>query len=106
MSQSGDVETPPVKTQLPKSDAAPPMGRALETGSRTYPRPVLPKFKLRLMLAAHISSGCCTKASHTDWLEGCCAKVSHANYRILRVNALRAESAGSCCQRAVEAVPL
>ena len=66
VSQSGDVETPRVKTQLPKSGRHPPRAEALETGSRTYRRPVLPKFKLRLMLTAHICSCCCTKASHTS----------------------------------------
>ena len=64
VSQSGDVETPRVKTQLPKSGRHPPWAEALETGSRTYRRPVLPKFKLRLMLTAHICRYCCTKVSH------------------------------------------
>ena len=84
MSQSGDVETPLVKTRLPKSSRHPPWAEALETGSRIYPRRVLPIFKLRLILAAHISSGCCTKVSHTNWLE-----------LLVRVNALGSASGES-----------
>ncbi len=47
VSQSGDVETPRVKTRLPKSRRHPPWAEALETGSRKYPRRGVVKIQVK-----------------------------------------------------------
>ena len=59
-------KTSRVKTDFRRAVGTPHWAEALETGSRTQPKWVPPKFKLRLMLAAYIFSYCCTKVSYTS----------------------------------------
>ena len=70
----GRRRNPTRQNPTSEEQSAPPTGpRLLKREAAHSLERVLPKFKLRLMLAAHISSCCCTKVSHT---RSCCRDVA------------------------------